>query len=270
MSYDVHDFEREVIQRSYTVPVLVDFWAEWCAPCRMLSPVLERLAERANGRWVLAKVNTEEHPELAYRYGVRSIPNVKLFVDGQVVDEFVGALPEYVIERWLQKVLPSPHRHLLHQARQLLEQQRVSEAQQLLEQLLEADPDHAEARLLLAQLLLLAEPERALQLVANLEVSPPHDELAEAIRTLAPVLQLRSEEELPPDPVRPLFWHGVRAAQQGQFDTALEHFIEVIRQNRYYHDDAARRLCIAIFKFLGEDHPVTLRRRREFSSALYV
>ncbi len=270
MSYDVRDFQREVIERSYTVPVLVDFWAEWCMPCRMLSPVLERLAQKANGRWVLAKVNTEEHPELAYRYGVRSIPNVKLFVDGEVVDEFVGALPEYVIERWLEQALPSPHRKLLQQAKELLHQQRISEAQALLEEVLAAEPSNEEARVELARLLLFAEPPRAAELVAPIEAGSPHEELADAIRTLAPLLQLRSEEELPPDPVRPLFWSGVQALQRGDFDTALEHFIEVIRQHRYYHDDAARRVCIAIFKFLGEEHPITLRRRREFSSALYV
>ncbi|GBD07693.1 Thioredoxin C-1 [bacterium HR21] len=270
MSYDVHDFEREVIQRSYTVPVLVDFWAEWCMPCRILSPVLERLAQKANGRWVLAKVNTEEHPELAYRYGVRSIPNVKLFVDGEVINEFVGALPEHLIERWLEQALPSPHRKLLQQAEELLQQHRISEAQEVLERVLAAEPHNEQARVLLARLLLFAEPDRARELVAPIEPGSPHEEVAEAIRTLAPLLQLRSEEELPPDPVRPLFWSGVQALQRGEFDTALEHFIEVIRHHRYYNEDAARRICIAIFKFLGEEHPITLRRRREFSSALYI
>ncbi|MEN3026826.1 MAG: thioredoxin [Chlorobiota bacterium] len=270
MSYDVQDFQREVIERSYSVPVLVDFWAEWCMPCRMLSPVLERLAQQANGRWVLAKVNTEEHPELAYRYGVRSIPNVKLFVDGEVVDEFVGALPEHVIQQWLQRALPSPQRKLLRQAVELIQQQRTSEAQVLLEEVLAAEPTNEQARVLLARLLLFADPQRAAELVAPIEESSEYEELATAIRTLAPILQLRSEEELPESTVRPLFWQGVQALQQGNFDAALERFIEVIRQERYYHDDAARRICIAIFKFLGEDHPITLGRRREFSSALYI
>jgi len=270
MSYEVHDFEREVLQRSYSVPVLVDFWAEWCAPCRMLAPVLERLAARANGRWVLAKVNTEEHPELAYRYGVRSIPNVKLFVDGQVVDEFVGALPEYVIERWLEQALPSPHRKLLQQAEQLLQAQRISEAQSLLEQVLAAEPNNEAARALLAKLLLLAEPERARELVVPIEPGSPYEELAESIRTLAPLLQLSSPEQLPEAPVRPLFWSAVQALQRGDYAQALEHLIEVIRTDRYYFDDAARKTCIAIFKFLGEEHPITLRYRRDFSSALYI
>ena len=236
MSFDVRDFEREVIERSYQVPVLVDFWAEWCMPCRMLSPVLERLAQRANGRWVLAKVNTEEHPDLAYRYGVRSIPNVKLFVDGQVVDEFVGALPEYVIEQWLDRVLPSPQQKVLKEAEELLQQQRVSEAQQLLERVVAAEPTNERARVLLARILLFADPARAAELVAPVEPGSPVEELAEAIRTLAPLLQMRSEEELPPVPVRPLFWSGVQAVHRAEFDRALEHFIEVIRQNRYYND----------------------------------
>jgi len=270
MGYEVHDFEREVLQRSYSVPVLVDFWAEWCAPCRMLAPVLERLAARANGRWVLAKVNTEEHPELAYRYGVRSIPNVKLFVDGQVVDEFVGALPEHVIERWLEQALPSPHRKLLQQAEQLLQAQRISEAQSLLEQVLAAEPNNEAARALLAKLLLFAEPERARELVAPIEPGSPYEELAESIRTLAPLLQLSSPEQLPEAPVRPLFWSAVQALQRGDYAQALEHLIEVIRTDRYYFDDAARKKCIAIFKFLGEEHPITLRYRRDFSSALYI
>ncbi|MCS7169206.1 MAG: tetratricopeptide repeat protein, partial [Candidatus Kapabacteria bacterium] len=218
----------------------------------------------------LAKVNTEEHPELAYRYGIRSIPNVKLFVNGEVVDEFVGALPGYAIEQWLQRVLPSPQRRPLQQAVELLQQQRTSEAQALLEEVLAAEPANEQARVLLARLILFAEPQRAAELVTPIEANSDHEELATAIRTLAPLLQLRSEEELPGSAVRSLFWQGVRALQRGNFDAALEHFIDVIRQERYYHDDAARRICIAIFKFLGEDHPITLGRRREFSSALYI
>jgi thioredoxin len=106
MSYEVHDFETQVLQRSKQRPVLVDFWAPWCAPCRTLGPVLEKMAAQANSRWELVKVNTEENQELAAAYNIASIPAVKLFVNGEVVDEFVGALPEREIRRFIEKPLP--------------------------------------------------------------------------------------------------------------------------------------------------------------------
>jgi len=104
MENNMFDFQVEVIEQSHTLPVLVDFWAEWCAPCRMLGPVLEKLAAKYTGSWRLVKINTGEFPELAERYQVRGIPDVKLFVAGEAVDGFSGALSEYQIEQWLKKV----------------------------------------------------------------------------------------------------------------------------------------------------------------------
>ncbi|TFB11330.1 thioredoxin [Candidatus Marinimicrobia bacterium MT.SAG.3] len=100
------DFQSDVIEASKTTPVLVDFWAEWCGPCVQLSPTLEKLAEEAGDSWTLLKVNTESQPELAAEYGIRSIPNVKLFVNGEISGEFVGALPEEEIKRWLESNIP--------------------------------------------------------------------------------------------------------------------------------------------------------------------
>jgi putative thioredoxin len=133
MAHEVHDFQKEVLERSRTVPVLVDFWAEWCGPCRVLGPTLERLAASADGRWVLAKLNTEEFPDVAMQYGIRSIPNVKLFIDAKPVNEFVGALPEPAIVEWLKKAIPAKKITEVETAQTLLENLQFEKAQKLLE-----------------------------------------------------------------------------------------------------------------------------------------
>ena len=107
-------FQTDVIEASHSVPVLVDFWAEWCGPCRMLGPVLEILAEKADGKWQLVKMNVEEHPEIAQAYRIQGIPAVKLFSNGEVIAEFVGAQPEPTISKWLEE-------HLLPEQNQKLE-----------------------------------------------------------------------------------------------------------------------------------------------------
>ena len=114
------NFDDVVLRASATRPVLVDFWAPWCAPCRALAPILDRLADEYVGRFTLAKLNTEDEPELSARYGVRSIPNCKLFIDGEVVDEFTGALPESALRDFLADALPSPAASLVGAAKALL------------------------------------------------------------------------------------------------------------------------------------------------------
>ena len=99
------DFQEKVIEKSKEIPVIVDFWAEWCMPCRILGPVLEKIAKEYEGKLILAKVNVEEAPSTARLYGIMSIPSVKLFKDGKIVDEFVGAVPEYVVKEWIEKNL---------------------------------------------------------------------------------------------------------------------------------------------------------------------
>ena len=107
MTSKTHSFDEDVIQTSHRKPVVVDFWAPWCAPCRILGPTLEKLAKESGGRWRLVKINSDTFPDLAQRYGIRGIPAVKLFVDGAVKDEFVGALPEPAVRQWLDRALPS-------------------------------------------------------------------------------------------------------------------------------------------------------------------
>jgi len=270
MSYDVSNFEQEVLQRSHEIPVLVDFWAEWCGPCRVLSPVLERLARENGEAWTLAKVDTEQLPEVAARYQVQSIPNVKLFVDGAVTDEFVGALPEHQVRRWLEKALPGRFRKELAEAERLLQKGKSTEAKRLLEQIVQSDPQNNRAKALLAYLVLLKDPEEAARLVQNID-DPKLSEITESIRTIARLHGFAvNPESLPAGARRERYREALEFLFVEEFDKALVRFIDVIRQDRYYDDDGARKACIAIFKLLGEEHTITRKHRREFSSALYV
>jgi thioredoxin len=136
----VADFQEKVIDASRLAPVLVDFWAEWCAPCRTLKPVLEKLAAEYGGRFILAKVDSDQHQELAARYGVRGIPNVKAFVDGEMVDEFTGALPEEQIRAFIDSLLPSPAEPLRIAALEARARGEPAVAVSLLADALQLDP----------------------------------------------------------------------------------------------------------------------------------
>jgi putative thioredoxin len=267
MSTEITDFQTDVIERSKTIPVLVDFWAEWCGPCRVLGPILDRLAERDGPRWALAKVDTDRHQDLAARYNVRSIPNVKLFVDGKVAGEFTGALPERAVEQWLAKVLPGKHQKDLDEAQLLLAREDAASARPILEGILDHEPDNEQARVLLAHALVAADPARAASLVAPIEEHSRHFPAAEAIHTYALLLQ-KSPEQLPEGKGRTLYTQALEDLRAKRYQGALEKFIEVIRQDRFYDDDGARRAVIALFRILGDEHPLTGQYRRPFGSAL--
>ncbi len=269
MGHEVRDFQTEVLERSRTIPVLVDFWAEWCGPCRILGPVLERLAERNKDRWVLAKLDTEEFPDVAMQYGIRSIPNVKLFVDGKAVNEFVGALPEPAILEWLNKAIPSKQDPAVEEARALLSELRLDEARTLLEPVVEADPDNQKARAYLSKAVFFSDPDRARTLVEEIEADSECHDLAEAIRVFHSLQNKKRPEQLPEAPSRETYAAAAHATLERDFDTALQKFIQVIRDDRYFDEDGSRRACIAIFKYLGEGHPTTQKWRKEFNRSLF-
>ncbi len=270
MNHEVHDFEAQVLQRSKQIPVLVDFWASWCAPCRALGPVLESMAKEANGRWELAKVNTEKKQELAAAFNIASIPAVKLFVNGEVADEFVGALPERAIRRFIETALPSPSARQLAEARRLLSEGANGPAASVLEPIVSSEPRDPEARVLLAQALLTSAPARALTLLEPLGANGEFADKANALRTLARLAQLASQSnELPEAKVRERYLAGAAAVQSGDFAAALAAFLEVLGRNKQYDNGGAKEACKAIFQLLGARHPLVERFFRAFSSALH-
>jgi thioredoxin len=265
-SHDCQDFAREVLERSREMPVLVDFWAEWCGPCRMLGPVLERVAARHRERFVLVKVNTEQFPDISARYGVRGIPNVKLFVDGEVVNEFTGALPEGQIESWLQSALPDPLAADLDAARERLDAGDRAAAQQKLEAVLAVQPAHPAANLLMARVLLGADNARAVAHAERVAGDESLTATADAVKQIAGFLWRAGDpESLPDSPAKAPYLKAAAAYAAADIDGVLNALIEAVGQDREFMEDGARSALLALFELLGSDD----RRVRAARMRLY-
>jgi putative thioredoxin len=269
MSYEINNFQKDVIEKSFDKPVLVDFWAEWCAPCRMLGPIIEKLAEENKEEWTLVKVDTDNNQEIAMQYGVRGIPNVKLFRNGKVINEFTGALPEPAIREWLKKSIPSKFADQIEHAKILLDRGNAADAKVILEDVHKGDINNSEVKILLAKILLFEDQKEALRLTQNIDGNLTNVELAEAINLLAELLN-RNKNSFQDSEVKEKYLSAIEDISRKDFDSALTKLIDIIRTDRSYDDDGARRVCIAIFKFLGEDHDITIKHRKDFGRALYI
>jgi len=269
------DFENAVIERSRQLPVVVDFWAPWCGPCRLLGPMLESLVGSYGGRIELAKVNTDENPEISARYRIEGIPAVKAFRDGMLKSEFTGALPEPQVRAFLQKLLPSEADELADAAVRQAYAGDAAGAEATYRRAIVQDSSHRAANLGLARLLLAHdEAEDALRLLANL----PGDDEATRLRaeiglkrsgTDADLRALRDRLERDPADVDALYQLGMALAAQGSYEEALERLLEVVRRDRSYDNDAGRRAILDIFALLGDAHPLTQTYRRRLSSLLF-
>jgi putative thioredoxin len=271
MDHEIKDFQIDVIERSKTIPVLVDFWADWCGPCKVLGPVLEKLAGQNGDRWVLAKVDTEANQKLARQYNIRGIPHVKLFVDGAPVNEFTGQLPEASVVQWLNKVLPGKYKKILQTARQYLDEGKIDEARNLLNEVLATEPMNEEARVLLARTQVTTDLSAAVALVKDIEENSEFFSTVDAIRSFKEFVdKLSHPESLAESEAKKSYLAAIGHIARGEYDEAVSLLIEALRSDRYYDDDGPRKACVAIFKYLGEEHEITIKHRRDFGSALYV
>jgi putative thioredoxin len=183
----------------------------------------------------------------------------------------VGALPQRAIEQWLKKALPGRVEKEFATARELVASGRAKEAAEILTPISEAEPDNHEARTLLAKSIFPLNPQRALDLIDGIEEDSGFFDSAHAIRVFSELfLKAQHPEQLPDALIKDIYLSAIDELKDGNYDGALEKFIYVIRNERYYDDDGARKACIAIFKYLGEEHPVSLKHRRDFGSALFI
>ena len=274
------DFDEKVVAASFNQPVVIDFWAPWCAPCKVLKPILEKLADEYAGKFMLAKVNSDENPELSQRFGVRGIPAVKALVDGKVVNEFTGALPEGQVRDWLDKVIPSEAEELRRMAQQQAHEGDLDGALQQLAQASKLEPNHEWVRVDAAELLFAkGDAHEAQQLLDTLK---DHDVLKDAR-----VLQLMAQVRLT----------GMQAQGEGEAELlaaiskdendlearlklsnvlvvtsrvaeGMDQLLEIVRRDRSFKDDIGRKTLLDVFNLLGGQGELVAEYRRKLASAL--
>lgn len=264
-----NNFEVEVFQKSFQKPVLVDFFAVWCGPCQFLKPILEKLALEYD--LILAKVNIDESPDLAHDYGVEGVPDVRLFSQGEIIDRFVGALPEPQLRQFLARHNITSELEQIWQS--ILAAQasgNQQEAEEKLKTLLEKYPENLSLTLRASKFLIetnrLDEAEKILDSLKEYE-----KEYFSTAQALKQLIALKRECNNPAfdNELDKLFSRAACLTVEGDYEKALEVFLDIVRQDRSYKNDGARKAMIAIFELLGNEHPLTKEYRKQLMMALY-
>ncbi|KQT87438.1 thioredoxin [Aurantimonas sp. Leaf443] len=278
-------FAVDVVQESRRQPVLVDFWAPWCGPCKQLTPIIEKAVKAAGGAVKLVKMNIDDHPSIAGQLGVRSIPAVFAFVDGQPVDGFMGALPESEVKAFIERLTKGrggdPIAEALEEAKGLLAAKDLGGAAELFGAILQHEPGHQGASAGLAECYIAAgDTERARALVDALPEAPGEDAALSAVRTklklaaeiahLGDPVALQARIEGDPDDHQARFDLALIAQAKGERDAAAGHLLEIIRRDRAFDDDGARRKLLEFFEVWGPMDPATREARRRLSSLLFA
>lgn len=281
----LESFARDVIQESMRQPVLVDFWATWCGPCKQLTPVLEKVVKQAGGKVKLVKIDIDQNPELAQQLRIQSVPTVYAFLQGQPVTGFAGAQPESQIKALIEKLVgaplgPADTETQLAAANEALDAGRLEEAGELFGVVLEQEEANPEALGGLARVLLaggqLAEAEALLEQVpanlaghAAISGAKAALELAKAAGTLGDPTMLVARIEGNPDDHDARYELATALFLRGQIEAAVNHLCQIVKRDREWHDDGARKQLVKFFDALGPTHPQTLKGRRLLSSVLF-
>ena len=272
-------FEREVIEASKSTPVVVDFWAPWCGPCRVLKPILEKLASEYGGRFKLAKVNSDENQAIAAEYGIRSIPDVMAFKDGKAVSHFLGAVPESQVRTFIDELFPKPTEVERARAAQLRETGNLAGAVEALHKAIDLDTANDSARLDLAELLI--ELKRVNEAETTLVPVQSNPDWGERLATLRSALafvrsaESASETELKAklamnsaDLESRLVLASLYAGSK-KYREALDELLEIVRRDRNWKDGEARKRILAIFNLAEKQPELVSEYRKRLASALH-
>lgn len=265
------DFEYEVVAYSKNSPVLVDFWAEWCQPCKTLTPLLEKLVHQSEGNLRLARVNVDQNPNLAMMFSVRNIPTVKAFSQGHVVAEFVGNQPEARLREFIQQIAPPSAVDLeIEKGENLLTLENWVEAEQTFRHALESKPESSAALLGVAKACLAqGKVELANAILSDFPTSREYASAETLMPLLKSMLDLQ-ENKLPHEFDQDAsFANSMRLVAAGKLQPALDGLLDLLRQDKTYRDRLAQKAILAILEIMGNNHPLTRQYRSELSSILF-
>ena len=276
----MQNFQNLVLENSINKPVLVDFWADWCQPCQTIMPMLAKLAEEYAGKFELAKVNADEEQELAAHFGIKSLPTMKLFYQGQIVDERMGAVPESDIRAMIDKHIVSESDQLVQAAMMAYQQGHTAQALEVLNNALAKDPDNAELKVTIAQMVYgEGDSESAVTLLDSLDSEG--SQLDAAIKLRAEIKLAEQLADLPdlgeieqrlaqnPNDLDALLQKSRHLTAQGDYDNAMECLLTIIRTDRSFEDDAGRTNLLELFDLLGGEHPSVQKYRRKLFTLLH-
>ena len=276
---DQENFEKVVLEGSNNVPVVVDFWAPWCGPCKSLKPLLEKLAEEYAGKFILAKINSDENQTLAGQYGVRGIPNVKAFFKGNVIHEFSGALPESEVRTFLDKIIPSPAEELRVEAIELNNKNELDAALLKIEQALALENENLSFQLDKARILVRKNQiDEAKSIVDGFPIQMQTDPgVVDLLTRIGLILNTR---DLPDESI---LLANISADASDlksrmnlanlyigadQYQPAFEQLLEIIKIDRSYNDEEARKTMLSLFNVLGNQHALVRQYRKQLAALL--
>jgi len=278
-------FKKDVIEESKRQPVLVDFWAPWCGPCKQLTPILEKAVKAAKGKVKLIKMNIDEHPAIPGQMGVQSIPAVIAFVNGQPADGFMGALPESQVTAFLDRLtkgtVAPDTKELLATADSALAEGNIQGAAQVYAELINEDPANVAALAGLARCYLAAkQPDKAKETLAKVPEAKRNDaavaavraalEVAEQASSVGPVGELEQKVAANPLDHQSRFDLAVALNAAGNRAAAVDHLIEIVKRDRKWNEDGARKQLVQFFEAWGPTDEATLAGRKRLSSVLFA